>query len=172
MIRAAAFVAAVSAALAGCTTTSGSAPQVSRSGFDGARVVSIQAHGLACRDMLCPGLGAEWNSRRPDMAVLSVHLFNAYAPITGAELSIGGRPAVRLHDPIMPTGLSYSGGMRQSSQAFAVPMALVREIAASDRAWLRVLTTSGAVEEAIVDGGTDSKALHALRRFVGQVDEK
>ncbi len=169
MIRTA-FLLAAAAAAAGCATTSGNAPRETRSGFDGARVVSIAGHGLACRSVLCPGLGAEWNSKRPDMAVLSVHLFNAYAPITGAALSVGSAAPVRLHDPMMPTGLSYSAGTRQSVQSFAVPLSLVRDLAAADRAWLRVMTTDGAVEAAVVDGGADSKALHALRRFLAQVD--
>lgn len=169
-MRRSAAILAAAAILAGCATTTGTAPRESRSGFDGARVVSIQGHGLACKTVLCTGLGAEWNSKRPDMAVLTVHVFNAYVPITGAQLSIGSRPPVALHGPTMPTGLDRTGGVRESSQGFAVPLALVRDIAAADRAWLRVLTTSGAIDEAIVDGATDSKALHALRRFLAAVD--
>lgn len=51
------------AALAGCSTTSGTGPNVTRSGFDGARVVAINGHGNACKGMLCTGLGAHWNPR-------------------------------------------------------------------------------------------------------------
>ena len=47
---------------------------------------------------------------------------------------------------------------------------VLRSIAGAQRAWLRVHTTDGYVEDAIVDGSTDSKALHAMRRFLSEVD--
>ena len=46
----------------------------------------------------------------------------------------------------------------------------LRAIADARRVWVRVSSTRGWSEQAIVDGDTDSKALHALRRFLAQVD--
>ena len=160
-------------ALAGCASTTGRAPQEVRSGFDGAREVSIGGHGNACRAVVCTGLGAQWSSARPEVAVLSVYVFNEIRGITGAQLSIGDQAALQL--AALP-GLTNFGapapGLRQSRQDFAVPLSTVRQIAGADRAWLRVRTTNGYIEDAIIDGGTDSKAVHALRRFLAQVDAR
>ena len=79
------------AALAGCSTTSGTGPNVTRSGFDGARVVTINGHGNACKGMLCTGLGAQWTSKNPTESVLVVYVFNDIKGITGAQLNIDGQ---------------------------------------------------------------------------------
>lgn len=57
-----------------------------------------------------------------------------------------------------------------STHTFVVPMTDLRAIADARRVWVRVSSTRGWSEQAIVDGDTDSKALHALRRFLAQVD--
>ncbi|MFW2742544.1 hypothetical protein ACN6QN_15585, partial [Acinetobacter baumannii] len=55
----------ISLGLAGCATTSGTAPKVSSSGFDGSKRVSIEGHGVACDQMVCPLIGAMWSSNTP-----------------------------------------------------------------------------------------------------------
>lgn len=167
-----AIAACATVLMAGCATTSGSAPTESRSGFDGARVVNIAGHGAACRQALCPGLGAQWNSRAPDTAILTVYLFNEFRGITGAELSIDGQQ-VELHPTQALTNFSRPGdAVRESRLDFAVPMTVVRSITSAQKAWLRVRTTDGYVEDAIIDGPTDSKAFHALKRFLAAVDAR
>jgi hypothetical protein len=154
----------------GCATTSGNAPTSTRSGFDGARVVDITAHGVACSSMLCPGIGAQWNSKRPDSAIVSVKLFGDFIGISGAAINVDGN-IIDLGRAQSVTNFSRPGNaLRESSNTFVVPMALVRSIASAQRAWLRVVTTQGTVEDAIIDGPKDSKAYHALKRFLAQVD--
>ena len=157
--------------LAGCSTTSGSDPNVSRSGFDGARVVAINGHGNACKGMLCTGLGAQWTSKNPAEAVLVIYLFNDIKGITGAKLNIDGQT----HDlsTMQPfTNFNeFGAATKESRKGFLVPLELVRKITASQRTWLRVQTTGGYTEDAVIDGQTDSKAYHALRRFLAAVDQ-
>lgn len=164
--------AAAALALAGCATTTGTAPTDARSGYDGARVVNIAAHGGACTSMLCPAIGAQWNDKRPDVAIVTVALMNAWQPITGARLMIDGKET-RL-DPL-PGITTFSApvqGMRESTRDFTAPLATVRALSTAGKAWLRVGTTDGNVEVAIIDGATDSKALHAMRRFLALVDQR
>lgn len=154
---------------AGCSTTSGLSPESTRSGFDGARVVTISHHGNACTSILCTGLGAQWTSANPADAILTVTVFNEFKGITGAALNIDGK--ITTIKPIGLTNFSRPGApLKESSSNFAVPLQLLRSIAGAQRAWLRVHTTSGYLEDAIVDGATDSKALHAMRRFLAEVD--
>jgi hypothetical protein len=156
---------------AGCATTSGNAPETTRSGFDGARVVSITPHGNACTTVLCTGLGAQWSSARPDQAIVSVAVFNQITGITGAAVNVDGK--VTQLAAIAPTGFNRLGDAQKVSRSdFVVPLQLVRSIAGAKRAWLRVTTPGGSLEDAIVDGSTDSKALHALRRFLAEVDAR
>lgn len=161
---------AVGLLLMGCSTTSGTGPNVSRSGFDNARVVTISGHGNACKGMLCTGLGAQWTSKNPAETVLVVYLFNDIKGITGAKLNIDGQT----HDlsTMQPfTNFSEFGtATRESRKGFLVPLDLVRKIAASQRTWLRVQTLSGYIEDAVIDGPTDSKSYHALKRFLAAVD--
>lgn len=157
--------------LAGCATTSGTAPTSTISGFDGGRVVNIAPHGAACTEFFCPGLGAQWNSTRPDSAVVTVAIFNEIRGITGAQISVDGQATTwRKLTPL--TNFSRAGDpLKVSSADFSVPMREVRAIASGQhRVWLRVLTTAGYSEVAVIDGSTDSKAFHALRRFVAEVD--
>lgn len=159
------------AALAGCSTTSGTGPNVSRSGFDGARVVTINGHGNACKSMLCTGLGAQWTSKNPTESVLVVYVFNDIKGITGAQLNIDGqtydlttmRPFTNFSD--------FGAATKESRKGFLVPTDLVRKITVSQRTWLRVQTTAGYYEDAVIDGQTDSKAYHALKRFLAAVDQ-
>lgn len=157
--------------LTGCATTSGLAPSVTQSGFDGARVVTIAGHGNACTSMRCSGLGAQWHSTSPDSALLIVYLFNDIKGITGAQLNIDGTK-VTLMATQHPTDFNIPGAtIKESRKAFTVPLSVIRQVAASQRTWLRVQTTSGYVEDAVVDGAIDSKALHAMKRFLISVDQ-
>jgi predicted small secreted protein len=175
MLKTARRVAAVHllgvALLTGCATTSGTGPTVSRSGFDNARVVAIDGHGNACKGAVCTGLGAQWSSHVPSEALLVVVIFNEIQAITGAQLNIDGQ-VIALTNMRDLTDLSHFAGMKKSQKAFAVPLETVRKIAASKRTWLRVTTPQGsALEDAVIDGTTDSKAYHALRRFLAAVDQ-
>ena len=69
--------------ISSCATTSGTQPIVGFSGFDNAKIVSIQAHGNACSSMVCTGLGAKWNSSNPKRAILTVKIFRNWGRVIG-----------------------------------------------------------------------------------------
>lgn len=163
---------AITILLSGCSTTSGTGPAVSHSGFDNATVIRINPHGNACSGMVCTGLGAHWNATRPEETILVVSVFNSINAITGAKLNIDGE----VHQlRVMETFTNFSefgAATKESRKGFLVPTSLVRKITMSKRTWLRVNTTSGYVEDAVIDGGKDSKAFHAMKRFLSEVDRQ
>lgn len=168
------MLAAVMAAMmvAGCANTDGLAARESASGFDGARVVSIDPHGVACEALPCISIGGEWNSKRPDTVLALVSVTSGeFSALRRLELNIDGRVV-----DVAPQAGSVSRftapvpAMRQSLQTFVLPLADLRAVASARRAWVRVTTLNGYTEQAIIDGATDSKAVHALRRFVAQID--
>lgn len=159
------------AILTGCATTSGTGPTVSRSGFDGSTVVDIAPHGNDCSSMTCTGLGAQWSSTTPDAAVLKVQVFNDITAITGAKLSIDGQ-VIELEPVRGLTNFDTTlPGLKISVKGYQIKLADLRRISSAQRAWLRVSTPTGYVEDRIVEGGSDSKALHAIRRFLAAVDQ-
>lgn len=157
--------------LAGCSTVAGSDASVSRSGFDGARIVTINGHGNACKSMRCTGLGAQWTSKNPTEAVLVVYLFNDIKGITGASLNIDGQTYDLSTMQPFTNFSDFRAATQESRKGFLVPTDLVRKITASQRTWLRVQTNAGYVEDAVIDGQTDSKAYYALKRFIAAVDQ-
>ncbi len=161
--------------LAGCSTTSGSDPVVSHSGFDNAKVVTIDIHGNGCSGRVCTGLGAQWSGKTPDETILIVNVYGISA-ITGAKFNIDGT----VYDlKIKETFTNFTrfvskfGSMpTESSKGFLVPTDLVRKITASQHTYLRVNTTSGYIEDTVINGQTDSKAFNALKRFLAEVDRR
>lgn len=153
----------------GCATTSGTDPKTSRSGFDGATTVEIAPHGAACTSALCLGLGAQWRSTQPQNAILVVELFGGIQALTSARLSIDGEV---INLPVVEKFTSFSTrtGAPSSSKAFLIPLPTVRRLAASTSVWLRAGTPTGFIDEAVIDGARDSKAYHAMRRFLAEVD--
>lgn len=160
------------AALAGCATTSGSDARVSRSGFDGARIVTVNPHGNACRSMSCTGLGAQWSSKTPTQSVLVVSLFNETRAIVEAQLNVDGKVYDLSNAQPFTNFSDFGAATKESRKGFIVPTELIRKIANSQRTWLRVTTTAGNFEDAVIDGQTDSKAFHALKRFLVSVEQR
>lgn len=152
--------------LSACATTSGSDPIVGFSGFDNAKTVSISPHGNACSSMLCTGLGAQWNSSNPESAILIVRVFNEYAVINHAELNIDGKKIELASVQTVTDFGTPSTGIHESSKAFGVPLTVIEQIISANKVWLRVSTPSGYIEDPVKDGSKDSKAYHALSRFV------
>ena len=123
----------VAAALAGCSTTSGTGPRISKSGFDGARIVTINPHGNACRSMICTGLGAQWNSKHPTDSILVVSLFNEVKAIVGAQLNIDGQVYDLSNAQPFTNFSDFGAATKESRKGFIVPTDLIRKIAASHR---------------------------------------
>jgi hypothetical protein len=90
--------------------------------------------------------------------------------ITGAQLAIDGRVITLQSMPGLTNFSRFGDPLKQSRRDFTARIEDVRAMAAAQRAWLRVITTDGALEVAIVDGATDSKALHAMKRFLAEID--
>lgn len=155
----------------GCSTTMGLDPVIGHSGFDNAKTVTINPHANACKSMVCTGLGAQWNSSKPHSAILIVMVANEYLAISNAELNIDGKKinlrsvgtVTDFHNPVS------GSAMRESKRAFATTVETVKSILSAKRVWLRVSTPTGYLEDAVIDDDGDSKAYHALKRFMRSV---
>ncbi|MFC6197810.1 hypothetical protein [Ponticaulis profundi] len=168
-------IGALAAVLTACGTTTGANAKTTYSGFDDAAIVTIDPHGNACKGMVCTGIGAQWQEAYPDSVLLSVKVWNDTVGIVGAALNIDGE-IVELEEARASTqfeDLSRNANvgvfLESSTQAFIAPYEIVDQIVGAQRVWLRVSTTGGSLEDAVIDGERDSKAYNALKRFSGQV---
>jgi hypothetical protein len=169
------FLAATFAAVAmlsGCANTSGGDAKVSRSGFHQSAVINIDQHGTAAIEGLSSpmtSIGAQWQQQNGDGASLFVAIHMRIIGITGAALNIDG-DVVTLTPSKNLTSFETTSGISTSTQTFGTSLNTIRRITTAKRVWLKVNTTKGWVEDAIIDGDKDSKAFHALKRFIAQVD--
>ena len=154
--------------LAGCSTKTGLSPKVAHSGFDNARTVSITPHANAASGIIATGIGAQWNEARKDQVILIIAVFNLITGITGAELNIDGERTT-LTPTATVTDLNSGGILKISTKDFVTQLDTVEKIIRSKRTWLRVHTPTGTMEDAVIDGDKDSKAYHALVRFMDAV---
>lgn len=157
----------LSLGLVGCATTSGLAPKVTTSGFDGSKRVSIEGHGVACDQMACPLIGAIWSSNNPNLVGLKISVINTIVSINSVDLNIDGE-IIKLKENTL-TDFS-TGTLLESSKVFVTDLSVVDKIINSKKAWIRVNTSKGLIENPIIDGTKDSKAYHALKRFKNQVN--
>lgn len=155
--------------LTGCATTTGTNPQTLISKFDGVKSVGIQAHGGACKDFTCPMLGATWLDNQPNNVGFSVKVTNLIANIHTVSFNIDGE--IITINAISKTDFNQEFGLNYSSTVVVTNYSLLTKILQSKRTWMKVSTSKGAYEVAIIDGATDSKAFHALKRFDTQVKE-
>lgn len=171
--------------LAACGATTGQAARTTVSTFDGARIVSIEPHSTDCNmAALCSLLGATWTSNVPGKAMLDVEVMTDYTGIQSASLNIDGR-IVHLDAPEsithfkqvlpQPSAAPYNPGLavlgRRSSKGFMVPLDLVRSILSAQDVRLRVATTDATIDSVVFGPDKDSKAHHALERFIAQLDQ-
>ncbi len=157
----------------GCSNHSGSSVNIGYSGFDSAKTVSINPHGNICRfATVCTGIGAQWNASNPEYAILLVRVYDQYAGISKAELNIDGRK-INLTPTVGVTDLNhYRIGnqiFKESTKGFIIPVAEIKKILESKKVWLRLSTPTGYLENAVIDDENDSKAYHALSRFMDAV---
>lgn len=159
--------------MSGCGTKTGLSANVGHSGFDNARTVDIRPHiNARTGTPVRTGLGAQWNASHPDTVLLIVAVWDLYTGITEAELNIDGEK-ISLPRLLNSTDMDHNDvGRPTSTRAFATDIATVKKIIASKRTWLRIHTPTGYIENAVIDGATDSKAYNALIRFIAAVESK
>lgn len=155
--------------ISACATTTGLQPTEQYSGFDNARVVNILPHGNACTEMICTGFGLQWSSKYPENAFMIVEVFNSVNAIFGVQLNIDGE-IVTLQEGQLLTDTEITRYTEKSTKAFRISMKRLKQIENAKRVWMRVETPSGTIEDAIIDGNTDSKSYHALKRFLAKVE--
>jgi hypothetical protein len=133
--------------------------------------------------MICSLLGAVWNSNSPEKAQFVVEYDGDYSSIDAAALNIDGK-VIEL-EPVDATtsysndmaeyGVNQSSAMnvltRESKRNFWTSIDLIRQIETSRNVKLRVVTGRVTIDSVIIDGGADSKAYHALERFLQQVSQ-
>lgn len=166
--------------LAACGATVGTAARSSVSKFDNSRDVWIAPHGANCgMTMVCTMIGAEWNSAHPHDAALQVQVFGAYTAIRAAEVRIDGQTYVLQPDhdtthfsnPMLNSGNpGLATTTEQSDRYYATTLGFVRRMATATDVRLRVVTGDGTIDSIITSADADSKAHHALQRFLAKVD--
>ncbi len=154
-------------AVSGCSTTSGLGAQTATSGFDGKKHVRISPHGAACTSMICPAIGAVWIEDAPNLVGLNFEVVNDIRAINSAELNIDGE-IVKLTNTDL-TRFNTDIGV-SSAKTYTTNFSVIDKIINSKRTWVRLSTSKGYVEAAIIDNGKDSKAFNALKRFKSQVE--
>src|SRR5438552_1948020 len=156
-------LASLSLLLTSCGTTTGLSPTVAHSGFDNARVVSIAPHGnRGGWGVVGRGIGAQWSEAHKDDVILIIAVYDsAYTGITGAELNIDGEKITLTPTATVTAMETTVPGLRESTKGFLTTLDTVEKIIKSKRTWLRLQTPTGTLEDAVIDGATDSKAYHA-----------
>lgn len=161
---------ALVAVVNGCGTTTGLSPKTAHSGFDNARTVDISPHGtISSGNSAGIGIGAQWNEAHKDQAILIFVVYLTYTGITGAELNIDGEKIALTPTATVTDMASDVTGMKSSAKGFVTKLDTVERIVRSKRTWVRLHTPTGTMESAVIDGAKDSKAYHALKRFMNDV---
>lgn len=161
----------------GCATTTGLPAQTTTSGFDGTKFVSMSNHGMACyMRMICPTAGFSWNTKAPNLALLKIGVLapsaakDAYYSIRSVSLNVDGK-IIELDGSTKETDFKNDDINKTSIKDFVVPLELLRAIEASSKTMVRIDTNDGLMEDLIIGDGKDSKAYHALKRFLVAVEE-
>lgn len=169
-----AALAMCAALAAGCANTTGGDAKVSQSGFHQAAVVKIDPHGTGMMNglsMQVITIGAQWQQQNPNTAVVLAGVYGEIIGVTGAALNIDGE-IVDLKPIPGLTRFEGSGMQAQSLRTFNTSVDTIRKLAGAKRVWIKLNTTKGWMEDGIIDGEKDSKAYHAMRRFVAAVDKE
>ncbi|MGX5913920.1 hypothetical protein ACR0ST_04240 [Aliidiomarina sp. Khilg15.8] len=157
--------------LSACSTTVGTGPKVSYSDYHNHKQVEIAPHGAACTgwDMQCSMLGAQWSEEKPDQVFFIIGTANEVTSIRGATIFVGD-DEFKLSRPANNTQIDRLGTYVDSARGFSGDLSLVKAIVESPRSAIRVETPAGYMEDVIKDGEKDSKAYHALVRFLEAVE--
>ncbi|WP_300396439.1 hypothetical protein [Henriciella sp.] len=158
-------------ALAACSTTAGTEAKTMYSGFDDAAVVHIDPHGNACTQFICTGFGGQWQESKPDIFLLRAAVFNETTAILGVSFNIDGETVELERAGGFTDFERVLDSVEGSEKDFVAPVTLIDRILTADRVWMRVTTSDGNIEDAVVDGDKDSKAYNALKRFSAEIEK-
>lgn len=173
--------ASLSLALAGCATTSGLNPTVSKSEFDNTKVIDIEPHGLSCKNtgVYCPTLGFRWSDDNSSSALIRIVMIDLYGTqiiggdyvgIRDLRLKIDGEMITLKPVGIGLTDYNYDKITgKTSTQAYVVPTSLLTKIYSSKETLVQIVTDKGNIEDYIVKPNADTKAYHALSRFLDAI---
>ena len=98
---------------------------------------------------------------------MNYEVVNDIRAINAAELNIDGE-IIKLSNTDL-TRFNTDIGV-SSAKTYTTDFNVVDRIINSKRTWVRLSTSKGYVEAAIIEGGKDSKAFNALKRFKDQVE--
>lgn len=90
-----------------------------------------------------------------------------YVAILDAQLNIDAQVIV-LEPADVVTDFDSQYG-KVSSKGFRTNLDTIEAITKADRVWLRIETPNGTREDRIIDQDGDSKAYHAMKRFINAV---
>ena len=154
--------------LTGCmSTSSGLDPVTSTSGFNQNKVVDIEPHGLSCKNA-CLSMGAQWQQENPDVVYLEIESPLMLMNIFSADLNIDGE-TISLKPSQYMTNHEVNGYQKTSSKVFVTTKGNFEKMMSAQRVWLRVKTNHGYVEDMFIEGETDTKAYHAMKRFMAAI---
>lgn len=173
--------AALSLGLVGCATSSGLSPTVSKSEFDNKKTIDIAPHGLSCKNtgVYCPTFGFRWSDDDASSALIRIVMLDLYgtqiiggdyAEIRDLRLKIDGEMVTLKPVGIGLTNYDYDKITgKTSTQAYKVPRSLLTKIYSSKETLVQVVTDKGNIEDYIVKPDADTKAYHALGRFLESI---
>ncbi|MDR8325493.1 hypothetical protein FPK66_21525, partial [Acinetobacter baumannii] len=104
---------------------------------------SIDGHSVACDQMACPLIGAIWSSNNPNLVGLKISVINTIVSINSVDLNIDAE-IIKLRENTL-TDFS-TGTLLESSKVFVTDLSVVDKIINSKRAWIRVNTSKGLIE--------------------------
>ena len=170
--------AALSLGVFGCATSSGLNPTTSKSDFDNPKTIDIKPHGLSCKNtgVYCPTIGFRWQDDNPSKAAIRLVMIDLYgSQVIGGDYVRIGDLRLKIDGELIilkPVGSGLTSydydkiSGRSSTQAYVVPMALLNKIHSSKETLLQISTDKGDIEDYIVKTNADTKAYHALNRFL------
>ncbi|GEM_PF-821351 len=163
-----------SLALFSCSANLGFKPETTISGFDQSKTVYIRPHGNLVNNAWSlseqgSSLGAEWSESNGNRALLHLKIAGSeYFGITKLHLNIDGVKSSLKANGVTDFEIN-SLSLKTSSQSFATDLKTIENLAYAKNAWLRIFTTDGYLENAVVKDGVGGKSYYALQRFMDEV---
>lgn len=166
----------LSFSLLGCATTSGLDAKTTTSDFDKSKRVSIAPHGSVCTNnyATCALLGFTWTDKKPEQSNILVQVTEPtnggeYHSIITTKLNIDG-DIITLKPSIGDTNsFDYNEVFKTSSRLYDVPLSTLNKVKLSKITKIQVIADGAIIEGDLKDGDKNTKAYHAMLRFLDQI---